>query len=343
MGPGRRWPADASIPLAEATRDGVPVLVPSAGAWEARFGEGHRPPRNGAWAAIPVAVGGETVGALLWSYFAPRAFDAAEAAAMAAVAQLCAQALERARLYEAEREAREAAEEANRAKTDFLSAMSHELRTPLNAIAGYVELLELGIRGPVTPAQAADLARIGHAQRVLLGLINDVLNFARLEAGRLELRDDRVPLAGVLEALDALVRPQVAARGLVYECRVDDAAPAVCGDADRIQQILLNLVSNAIKFTDPGGRVEVRVGTHSGQAAVRVQDTGRGIPPDKLEEIFDPFVQVDRHRTEQSQQGVGLGLAISRDLARSMAGDLTAESTPGEGSTFTLLLPLAPD
>lgn len=196
--------------------------------------------------------GGQPAGALLWSYFAPRDFDTADATLIETVAQLCSQALERARLYEAEHAAREAAEQANRAKTEFLSAMSHELRTPLNAIGGYVELLEMEVRGPINPEQRADLGRVGHAQRVLLGLINDILNFARIEAGRLELRSDRVAVGPVLEALDALVRPQVSTRGLTYACRLDVPGVEVCGDADRIQQVLLNLVSNASKFTEPG-------------------------------------------------------------------------------------------
>ena len=251
---------------------------------------------------------------------------------------------------EAER-ARRAAEEANRAKGEFLATMSHELRTPLNAIGGYAELLAMGIRGPVSDEQAADLARIRRSQRHLSGLITDILNFAKLEAGRVELRPAAVPAAELLAGLDALVAPLVAAKGLRYAAAVDDAGGpplAVHADADRARQVLLNLVTNAVKFTDAGGEVRVTVARapndgRPGVGGVRfeVRDTGRGIPPDRLEAIFEPFVQVDRHRTHESQQGVGLGLAISRDLARAMGGDVTVESRPGVGSAFTVTLPAA--
>jgi signal transduction histidine kinase/FixJ family two-component response regulator len=233
------------------------------------------------------------------------------------------------------------AEEANRAKAEFLASMSHELRTPLNAIAGYLDLITLGIHGPVSEAQRASLARIKRNQEVLLSLINDVLNFAKLESGRLEIASAEVRMDRVLDALEPLVAPQLAAKALVYRC--DGCAPEVValGDPERIQQILINLLTNAVKFTGAGGSVSIGAGNDGGRVVIRVADTGRGIPADKLEAIFDPFVQVDRRGglAEDSQQGVGLGLAISRELARAMGGELTATSTFGEGSTFTLTLP----
>ncbi|HEX2210282.1 MAG TPA: PAS domain-containing sensor histidine kinase [Longimicrobium sp.] len=235
------------------------------------------------------------------------------------------------------------AEEANRAKTEFLSAMSHELRTPLNAIAGYVELIVMGIRGPVTDEQKADLERIRRAQRHLLSLINDVLNFAKVEAGHLEIAREAVPVAALVEEIEPLIGPQRSTKGLAYHCAAGDRAVRAWGDAERIRQILLNLVTNAAKFTPPGGRIEVAVEAGAQHVHVRVADTGRGIPPDRLKSIFDPFVQIDRQHTEPSQQGVGLGLAISRELARGMGGEITATSVPGEGSTFTLTLPRAPE
>ncbi len=238
-------------------------------------------------------------------------------------------------------EARAEAEEANRAKTEFLSAMSHELRTPLNAIAGYVDILDLGVHGALTDAQRVDLGRIKRAQEVLLGLITDVLNFARLEAGRMEYRTEPVPLAPLLDGLESIVEPQVQAKGLGYRCTGCDDGWEALGDPDRIRQILLNLLTNAVKFTPLGGEVELSLEARNDQIYIHVRDTGRGIEPEKLESIFDPFVQVDRHRTEESQQGVGLGLAISRELARGMDGEITAESAPGIGSRFTLVLPMA--
>ena len=345
MGPGRRWSAEASIPIAEATRTGQAVLVGSPEAWAARYAGGayvRKASGSAAWAALPLVMGGAPAGALLWTWLHPHDFPADEAALMEAVARLCSQALERARLLEAERRARADAEAANRAKTDFLSAMSHELRTPLNAIVGYVDLLEMGLRGPVTPAQLHDLGRIKRAQAHLLGIIDDILNFARIEAGRLEFAREPVEVGPLLDEVETLVAPQLAERGLRYACGGDSGLVAL-GDRDRVRQILLNLLSNAIKFTDPGGRVEVSAAEEGDAVAVRVRDTGRGIAPERLAQVFDPFVQVDRHRTQAAQQGVGLGLAISRELARGMGAELTAWSAPGEGSCFTLTLPRAPD
>jgi PAS domain S-box-containing protein len=247
---------------------------------------------------------------------------------------------------EAERQ-REAAEAANRAKSEFLSTMSHELRTPLNAIQGYTELLTLGLRGPVTEAQQHDLERVRRANQHLMGLITDILNFARLEAGQVEFHVADVDLAPVIADLETLVGPQLAAKGLTFEhdaCAPDtpEQPHVVRADPEKLRQVLLNLLTNAVKFTDRGGHVAIACETDRGAGVVRVRvsDTGRGIPRDQLERIFEPFVQVDRHRTHASQQGVGLGLAISRDLARGMGGDLAAESEEGRGSTFTVTLRL---
>ena len=229
------------------------------------------------------------------------------------------------------------ADGANRAKAEFLAMMSHELRTPLNAIGGYVELLELGIRGPLTEAQCTDLARVRRAQRHLLAVITDILNFARLEQGKVQLTVRAVPVVEALEVLDAMLAPQVSARGLAY--RVEPAEPglAVRADGERLAQILLNLGHNAAKFTAVGG-VTVSVAVLGDRVAIHVRDTGRGIAAERLASVFEPFVQIDRHRTAAVDQGLGLGLPISRELARAMGGDLTAESEPGVGSTFTLTL-----
>ena len=234
---------------------------------------------------------------------------------------------------------REMAEAANRAKAEFLANMSHELRTPLNAIGGYADLLLMGVRGELAPEARADVERMRRSGQHLLSLINDILNFARIEAGQLQYQLEAVPVGSLLADLEALVAPQVAQRGLAYRSAGEGAGGAVWADAEKTRQILLNLVTNAIKFTEPGGRVTVSHREARGGVEICVRDTGRGIAPEQQARIFDPFVQVDRHLTSVSQQGVGLGLAISRDLARGMGGDLSVESTLGEGSTFTLWLP----
>ena len=239
--------------------------------------------------------------------------------------------------------ARATAEHANRSKSEFLAAMSHELRTPLNAIAGHAQLVEMGVHGPVTAAQREALSRIQRSEQHLLALINDVLNFAKLEAGRVQYDIERVPLREVAADVVSMIEPQVAAKGLVCGIHVAPDA-AARADREKLRQVLLNLLSNAVKFTKPGGRVTVGTAddgpSPDGVILLRVSDTGIGIPHDKQDSIFDPFVQVHRDLTN-TNAGTGLGLAISRDLARGMGGDLGVESVEGQGSTFTLTLPRA--
>ena len=234
-----------------------------------------------------------------------------------------------------------AAEEANRVKSEFLATMSHELRTPLNAIGGYAELIEMGVRGPITGQQREDLLRIQASQRHLLGLINEVLNYAKLETGAVHYDVEDVPVAGVLASAEALVAPQARVRELSLEV-VPCAAPLrVRADAEKLLQILANLLSNAVKFTPPGGRVRLWCAPEGDVVRFHVSDSGIGIPAEKLGAIFEPFVQV-RSDLTRTAEGTGLGLAISRDLARGMDGALVARSEVGEGSTFSLTLPRAP-
>ena len=234
--------------------------------------------------------------------------------------------------------ARTRAEAANKAKTDFLAVMSHELRTPLNSIAGYTELLEMGLRGPVTSEQREDLLKIRRSQRHLLGLINDLMNFAKLETGHVELEFTPVPVNEILAVLDALTEPQVASKHITYRHGRCDPGLAVYADREKTHQILINLVSNAVKFTKAGGAITIECEPEGDRVHFQVSDTGEGIPAEKLGSIFEPFVQVKTGFTRE-HDGVGLGLAISRDLARMMHGDLTVTSKIGQGSRFTLTLP----
>jgi PAS domain S-box-containing protein len=235
------------------------------------------------------------------------------------------------------------ADDANRAKSAFLAMMSHELRTPLNAIGGYAQLLELGIHGPITEAQREALDRIVRSQRLLLRLVNDVLNLARIEARRVDYQFDDLVLADIVAAVMPMIEPQLGAKQMACEIEI---APdlMVRADREKVEQIALNLLTNAVKFTPAGGRVTIGAESRREDpdwVHLRVRDTGIGIASGMQTKIFEPFVQVDTGHVRRSE-GTGLGLTISRDLARGMGGDLTVESTPGVGTTFTLSLPAPP-
>ncbi len=301
---------------------------------------GENPPVRSYLGVPVISRTGRVLGRLLFAHSLPGIFNERDERVATGIASWASVEMDNAWLYEEERRSRADAQSANRAKSEFLTTMSHELRTPLNAIAGYAELMALGLRGPVTSQQTEDLARIQHNQRHLLSLINDILNFARLEAGHLDfhLRDVSVP--ELLSRLGPLIEPLIRARSLQYSCALEGAPVTAHADPDKVQQILINLLSNAIKFTQPGGRIGIDYDTSGDSVVINVRDTGRGVSADKLESMFEPFVQVDRQLTS-SHEGTGLGLAISRDLARGMGGELSASSTPGAGSCFTLTLRLA--
>lgn len=249
-------------------------------------------------------------------------------------------ALDNAQVYDLALVLRQSAEKANRAKTAFLGAMSHELRTPLNAIGGYIDLLDMGLRGPVTESQHADFARVKTNQQHLTLLITDILNFTRVDSGRMSYSLADVDACDAVTYAVELIEPLIKQRGLVFDGITGVSGIVAHADPEKVTQILVNLLSNAIKFTPGGGHIGAEYAAVGDTVALTISDTGVGIIAEKLQVVFEPFVQL-KEGLAGREGGVGLGLAISRDLARAMAGDLTVTSVVDGGSRFTLTLPSA--
>ncbi len=334
---------DQETPLRVAIRTGRPIILGTAEEIRKRFPDLaliHVTEGVQAVAAIPMESNGRVLGAVVVRWNHPHSASATEASFITALSRIAADAFERGRLFDAERLARAEAEAANRAKAAFLASMSHELRTPLQAALGFAQLIRSGIYGPITDQQAEVLGRIERSQTHLAQLIDDVLDFARLEAGRTRLDMAVVAVQDVMAELTPFVEPQAAAKHIELSVSPAPQSLRVIADRHRLKQILVNLVGNAIKFTPSHGAIRVRAALDGDRAAIAVVDTGTGIPGSRLQAIFEPFVQVDDALT-RTQPGTGLGLAISRDFARAMGGDITVASEVGKGSTFTVQIPLA--
>lgn len=291
-------------------------------------------------AVVPVSARGGHIGAMIFATGKKRKpLDQKDMAMLVELGRRTASALDNARLFAAAERAREESQRANKAKGDFLAAMSHELRTPLNAIAGYCQLMLMGLRGHVTDEQREDLKRIADNQHHLLGLINSILNYAKLDGGAVSYEMAHVSVSEVLNSVEPLIEPQLRASKLHFEYNDSAEDVKIVVDEEKLRQILLNLVSNAIKFTPENGTVRAGYRVSAGHVHMYVSDTGVGIPANKLERVFDPFVQIGRtHST--IHEGIGLGLSISRDLARAMGGDILVKSESGKGSTFIIVFPI---
>jgi PAS domain S-box-containing protein len=350
----RRYAADPGYISTQVVRTGAPMFLGNPDEIKAHFpnlADTLRESGFAACAVLPLVIRGTTVGTLGLNYATPQPFDAGKRAYLAAVTQQCAQALERARLFEAERSARgeaesarreadaarTAAEEASRAKSDFLATMSHELRTPLNAIIGYQNLLADGVTGPVSDTQRRQLDRIGTSAHHLLMLIDEVLTLSRVEAGKERVHVEPVDVARILDEAKSIIEPLATQKGLEFKVIEPPSPIVIQSDAGKLRQALLNMLSNAVKFTGRGS-VILHVLDAGDAVAFEVRDTGIGIAAEHFERIFEPFWQVEASMT-RTTTGTGLGLAVTRRLARLLGGDVTVQSAVGEGSTFTLRLP----
>lgn len=283
---------------------------------------------------VPIRYG-KTVGAMSLVMMGERRLDEGDVTLAEELGRRAGIAVEHARLYGDAVAARRAAEDANAAKVEFLARMSHELRTPLNAIGGFADILTMGLRGSLSAQQLEDVRRIQRNQVHLQSLISDILNYAKLEVGKLQFDVKPVPARPAVRAIEQVFSSNFTTNELTWVADFDPPDLWVNADADKLQQVLMNLVGNAVKFTPKGGRLAIRGRAKNDLVEITLTDSGPGIPDEKREAIFDPFVQLTR--PGELAVGTGLGLAIARDLARGMGGDLRAEKSD-TGATFLLTL-----
>lgn len=358
------FPLTSSTPITDAVRTKKPILLESLEARTQLYPNlvtNYANSKHKAWAAIPLIVEGRTLGGMGLSFVNPRSFSLEESAFMQALAQQCAQAIERAAAQAAERQARADAEAANRTKDEFLATLSHELRTPLNAMMGWSQLLLTRKFDQEKTLRAVET--INRNTKSLATLIDDILDVSRIITGKLHIQPRACEIISVIEAAIEVVRPAALAKTIQLECFLDSSVPRIWGDVNRLQQVVWNLLSNALKFTPNGGRVEVRLETgnwegdftvlsslpnhqspitnpQSRYVQIQVSDTGRGIAPEFLPHVFERFRQ-ENSSTTRSYGGLGLGLAIVRHLVELHGGTIQV-SSPGEGmgATFTVQLPI---
>ncbi|MBW4556207.1 MAG: GAF domain-containing protein [Trichormus sp. ATA11-4-KO1] len=339
----QRFSLNAPVPLAEAVRTGQPIWAESSQKRAIRYPhltEQYEQHRFGAWISIPLMVEGRAVGGMSFAFIEPQQLDEERQGFILSLAQQCAQAITRSRLYEAESTARSAAEAANRVKDEFLAVLSHELRSPLNPILGWSRLLQNNKLDKAKTAQA--LATIERNAKLQSELIEDLLDVSRILQGKLNLNVSPVNLAAIIQAAIETVRLAAEAKSIEIETSFASQVKHVFGDSTRLQQVIWNLLANAVKFTPAGGKVEVRLEEVDNQSQITVSDNGKGFPLEFLPYIFDYFRQADSTTTRKFG-GLGLGLAIVRHLVELHGGTVEADS-PGEGlgATFTVRLPLMP-
>jgi signal transduction histidine kinase len=294
---------------------------------------GHR-----ALLGVPLISEDEVVGVLTVTRKTPGAFEPETVRLLSTFATQSALAIQNARLFLEIEDKSQQLEVASRHKSEFLANMSHELRTPLNAIIGFSEVLAEGMFGEINDKQAEYLRDILESGRHLLSLINDILDLSKIEAGRMELELTTFDLPAALDNALTLVRERAGRRGIALGRTVDDRVGTVRADERKVKQVLLNLLSNALKFTSEGGRVEVSAAVSDGMVEIAVADTGVGIDPEDQQAVFEEFRQVGT--ASKKAEGTGLGLALSRKFIELHGGRIWVESSIGAGSTFTFTLPL---